>query len=143
MFVADAIPSLIPNRSRPATHKPGLAHFWLAGLWLVLVQFSGNLQAAEVQSIVNPEQTEIVYLNTATVQELKQGLVGVGQHRAEAIVAYRQRVGDFRNDDELSQVKGIGPHVLTANKARISYAPSARPAAANSRAAKRSLAEKN
>ena len=79
----------------------------------------------------------------ATAQELKERLIGVGQRLAEAIVAYRERVGDFRNDDELSQVRGIGPHVLGANKTRISYAPSGCPAAANSRVAKRSLAEKN
>ena len=84
-----------------------------------------------------------MYLNTATVQELTVVLIGVGQHRAEAIVAYRERVGDFRNDDELSQVKGIGPHVLNANKTRISYAPSGRPAAANSRAATRTTGGKN
>ena len=63
--------------------------------------------------------------------------------RAEAIVAHRERVGDFRNDDELPQVRGIGPHALSANKTRISYAPGGRPAAAYSRALKYSLAEKN
>ena len=139
MFVVDSIRSSKPIPSRP---QAGFANFWLAGLCLVLAQFSDSLQAAEVQARANPEQAEIVYLNTATVQELKERLIGVGQHRAEAIVAYRERVGDFRNDDELSQVKGIGPHVLSANKTRISYAKG-RPAAANSRAATRTTGGKN
>ncbi|MAD06586.1 MAG: hypothetical protein CMP86_04145 [Gammaproteobacteria bacterium] len=144
MFVVDLIPSSIRN-SKPChpTPKTEFANFWLAGLCIVLAQFSCSLQAAEVQSNATTEHPEIVYLNTATAQELKERLIGVGQHRAEAIVAYRERVGDFRNDDELSQVKGIGPHVLTANKARISYAPSGRPAAANSRAATHRSTEKN
>ena len=73
---------------------------------------------------------------------MRRGLLG-RLRRAEAIVAHRERVGDFRNDDELSQVIGIRPHVLSANKTRISYAPSGRPAAAYSRALKCSLAEKN
>ena len=96
MFVVDSIRSSKPIPLRP---QAGFANFWLAGLCLVLVQFSGSLQAAELQARANPEQAEIVYLNTATVQELKGGLIGVGQHRTEAIVAYRERVGDFRNDD--------------------------------------------
>ena len=140
MFVVHSIRSSKPIPLRP---QAGFANFWLAGFCLVLAQFSGSLQAAELQARANPEQAEIVYLNTATVQELKGGLIGVGQHRAEAIVAYRERVGDFRNDDELSQVKGIGPHVLNANETRISYAPSGRPAAANSRAATRTTGGKN
>ena len=105
---------------------------WIAGM-LIVAQFSTSLQATETRDAAIGARTQIVYLNTATVDELVEGLVGVGQSRAEAIVAYRQRVGDFRNDDELSQVRGIGPHVLKANKARISYAPSVRGAAADER----------
>ena len=101
MFVVDSIRSSEPIPSRP---QAGFANFWLAGLCLVLAQFSCSLQAAEVQARANPEQAEIVYLNTATVQELKGGLIGVGQHRAEAIMAYRERVGDFRNDDGINQI---------------------------------------
>ncbi len=141
MFVVDLIPdSICSSKPIPARPQARLANFWLVGVFLVLAHISYSLQAAEERSSA---ATELVYLNTATAQELKERLIGVGQRRAEAIVAYRERVGDFRNDDELSQVRGIGPHVLSANKTRISYAPSGRPAAANSRAAKRSLAEKN
>ena len=46
---------------------------------------------------------------------MRRGLLG-RLRRAEAIVAHRERVGDFRNDDELSQVIGIRPHVLSAKK---------------------------
>ena len=113
-----------------------------AAIALILAFLSIGLQAAETQGAASLARTQIVHLNTATVEELVKGLVGVGQRRAEAIVAYRQRVGDFRNDDELSQVRGIGPHVLSANKGRISCAPSARGAAADTRGAKRSADNK-
>ena len=113
-----------------------------AAIALILAFLSIGLQAAATQGAASLARTQIVHLNTATVEELVKGLVGVGQRRAEAIVAYRQRVGDFRNDDELSQVRGIGPHVLSANKGRISYAPSARGAAADTRGAKRSADNK-
>lgn len=97
-----------------------MGRLWLVLAALVLGQLgiSNSVNAAET----NPKQT--VQLNTATTAELAQGLIGVGERRAQAIVDYRQKVGDFRNEDELSQVKGIGAHVLKANKARISYAPS-------------------
>lgn len=144
MFVVDLIPdSICSSKPIPARPQARLANFWLVGVFIVLALISCSLQAAEERSSAATEPPELVYLNTATAQELKERLIGVGQRRAEAIVAYRERVGDFRNDDELSQVRGIGPHVLSANKTRISYAPSGRPAAANSRAAKPSLAEKN
>ena len=43
-----------------------------------------GLQAAEVPPRPMPKQS--VYLNTATTAELAQGLIGVGERRAEAIV---------------------------------------------------------
>ena len=99
-----------------------LGRLWLwlllAALVLGQIGLSNSVNAAET----NPKQT--VQLNTATTAELAQGLVGIGERRAQAIVDYRQKVGDFRNEDELSQVTGIGAHVLKANKERISYAPS-------------------
>ena len=112
----------------------GSGRRWLVALFIVLAQFSDSLQAAEVSNVAGPERTKTVYLNSATAEELAEGLVGVGQQRAEAIVAYRLRVGDFRNEDELSQVRGIGLHVLKANRERISYAPSAGLSAAESEA---------
>ena len=143
MFVVDLIPdSICSSKPIPARPQARLANFWLVGVFIVLALISCSLQAAEERSSAATENLELVYLNTATAQELQERLIGVGQRRAEAIVAYRERVGDFRNDEELSQVRGIRPNVLSANKTRISNAPSGRPAAANSRAAKRSLAEK-
>ena len=48
-----------------------------------------------------------VYLNTATVEDL-QRLPGVGPKKASAILAFRKRVGRFRQVDELMRVRGIG-----------------------------------
>ncbi len=120
----------------------GQGRLWWAAITLILTFLSVGLQAAETQGAASLARTETVHLNSATVEELVQGLVGVGQRRAEAIVAYRQRVGDFRNDDELSQGRGIGPYVLSANRTRISYAPSARGTAADTRGLKRSAENK-
>ena len=50
-------------------------------------------------------------LNTASVGEL-EGLPGVGEARAKAIVAVREKRGGFKNVDELVEVKGIGKAAL-------------------------------
>ncbi|MEC8348926.1 MAG: helix-hairpin-helix domain-containing protein [Pseudomonadota bacterium] len=112
----NALAVLANNRN--LARNMGRLWLLLAALVLGQIGLSNSVNAAEV----NAKQT--VQLNTATTAELAQGLVGVGERRAQAIVDYRQKVGDFRNEDELSQVKGIGAHVLKANKKRRSYAPS-------------------
>jgi competence protein ComEA len=60
-----------------------------------------------------------VILNLATVEDLRH-LPGVGQKRADAILALRARLGHFKHVNDLLRVKGIGvrglkkilPHVL-------------------------------
>ncbi len=49
---------------------------------------------------------QMVNLNTATLQELME-LPGIGQTRAEAILAYRKEHGRFQSIEELMQVSGI------------------------------------
>lgn len=48
-----------------------------------------------------------VNVNTATAEEL-QSLDGIGEVKAQAIVAYREENGDFNNLAELKEVDGIG-----------------------------------
>jgi len=50
---------------------------------------------------------ERIDLNRATVSELMR-LPGVGQKKAQAIVAHRQKA-PFRRPDDVLQVKGLGP----------------------------------
>jgi len=53
----------------------------------------------------------VVNINTATAEEL-QLLPGIGEARAEAVIALRKRNGGFKAVDELVQVKGIGATAL-------------------------------
>ena len=48
-----------------------------------------------------------------------QELSGIGLKKAEAIIAYRQKNGKFKNIEELQQVKGIGPALFAKNKDRL------------------------
>ncbi len=52
-----------------------------------------------------------VFLNTASTDDLRR-LPGVGQKRADAIVALRAHLGRFRAIEDLLKVKGIGRATL-------------------------------
>lgn len=52
-----------------------------------------------------------VILNLASADELRK-LPGVGQKRAEAILALRQKLGKFRRPSDLLRIRGIGPKRL-------------------------------
>jgi competence protein ComEA len=52
-----------------------------------------------------------VYLNQATFEDLRR-LPGIGPKRAEAVLALRQRLGRFKQVEDLMRVKGIGRATL-------------------------------
>ena len=60
-----------------------------------------------------------VNINTADAQTLSTSLKGIGQKKAEAIIQYRKKNGNFSSVDELASVSGIGPKILEINKADI------------------------
>ena len=60
-----------------------------------------------------------VNVNLADAQTIADVLKGVGLSRAQAIVAYREQNGDFRDVYELSNIKGIGERTVERNEAKI------------------------
>ena len=59
---------------------------------------------------------EAVDINTADAESLMKILKGVGPDKASAIIAYRKDHGQFKNADELAQVKGIGKKLVEMNR---------------------------
>ena len=59
-----------------------------------------------------------VSLNSATAEELTE-LKGVGEVTAQAIVAYREEHGGFKDVEELLEVSGIGPAKLEQLKDQV------------------------
>ena len=51
--------------------------------------------------------TELININTASASELME-LNGIGETKAEAIIAYREEHGAFGSTEEIMQVSGIG-----------------------------------
>jgi competence protein ComEA len=64
------------------------------------------------------EAVQKININTATVQQLMD-LKGVGEVLAQRIVEYRSQHGPFATVNDLSNVNGIGPKILSDNEAVI------------------------
>lgn len=60
-----------------------------------------------------------VNINKADAATIAQSLDGIGESKAQAIVAWREANGPFKTADDLAQVKGIGPATLERNRAAI------------------------
>jgi competence protein ComEA len=68
--------------------------------------YAGEIQTAAPQTI---------NINTADAQTIANHLKGIGLKKAEAIVDYRERYGEFAHLDELIAVKGIGKSTISKN----------------------------
>ena len=65
---------------------------------------------------------ETVNINTADKETLMTSIKGVGETRAEAIIAYREQNGAFKSVDELAEVRGIGTSIVDKNMDNLSVA---------------------
>lgn len=63
-----------------------------------------------------------VDINSADVKTL-QALKGVGEKKAEQIVEFRKKNGEFKSVDDLKKVSGIGQKILDDNKNEIEAKP--------------------
>ena len=62
---------------------------------------------------------DAVDINTADAATLAAVLDGVGDAKAEAIIAWREANGPFTSIDQLAEVKGIGLKTVEKNRDRI------------------------
>ncbi len=76
------------------------------------------MQAEEMHTDAAQADDGLVDINTADVAELCT-LPGVGQARAESILAYRQEHGSFQAVEEIKQVSGIKDGLYTKIKDKI------------------------
>ena len=60
-----------------------------------------------------------VDINTASAQQIAEAMVGVGESKAEAIVAFRKEHGAFKTIDDMAMVKGIGEKTVEKNRDNI------------------------
>lgn len=63
-------------------------------------------------------------INAADATEIAQVMDGVGQTKAEAIVAHRKTHGHFNSIEDLAKVKGIGKKTVEKNRSRLTVGSS-------------------
>lgn len=81
------------------------------------VEPTATTQTAQ-QTIVQTSQN-MVNINTASAAELQDKLVGIGGKKAQAIVDYRTKHGNFQSIEQLAEVSGIGQATIEKNRANI------------------------
>ena len=78
--------------------------------------------STEVKSSLSSEAdmalTAKININTASFNELIL-VPGIGEKKAQAIIKYREEVGDFKTKDEIKNVKGIGDSIYKKMKNKI------------------------
>jgi competence protein ComEA len=62
-----------------------------------------------------------VNINTADVATIASSLSGLGPKKAQAIVDYRTKNGEFKNLDDVNKVPGIGDKTIEKIKADILF----------------------
>jgi competence protein ComEA len=95
------------NSTQPNDRRNDMIKHILLALVLVLGLGSAAIAA------------EPVDVNTASAEQLAEALNGVGEAKAEAIVAYREANGPFKHVDELINVRGIGMTTVDKNREMI------------------------
>jgi competence protein ComEA len=66
-----------------------------------------------------PSVSGKINLNTATAQEISDGLDGIGEVMARRIVDYRNQNGRFKSIEEIKNVSGIGDKTFAKMKDHI------------------------
>jgi competence protein ComEA len=60
----------------------------------------------------------VVNINTATKEELTS-IKGVGEKRAQEIIDYRTKNGNFKSIDDLEKVPGVGPGLMKRIRSQV------------------------
>lgn len=97
-----------------------LASTLIGALLVAVPLLSGpaNAEVAPAKNSVTASIGQSVNINTASVDSLAS-LHGIGVAKAQAIVEYRKKFGDFRSKEDLLAVEGIGRATLSKNSNRI------------------------
>jgi competence protein ComEA len=89
---------------------------------LIVSLSAASLQALSNEALSNADITNSslgININTANAALLADALNGVGNAKAEAIIAYREANGKFLSIDDLALVSGIGAATVELNRGLI------------------------
>jgi competence protein ComEA len=92
-------------------------------LFVLTVLFSVNVFATPVN------------INTADAQKIADSISGFGLKKAQAIIDYRTKNGDFKTLDDLNKVSGIGDKTIEKIKGDILFSDTTLPTTTSTPAA--------
>ena len=67
---------------------------------------------------ISSSSGDVININTANLEQLMK-ISGVGKTKAEAIISYREKNGDFKKKEDITKVKGIGKATFEKIKDKI------------------------
>ena len=82
------------------------------------IQNDGCLNTEITENITNKDNSKLININTATLEEL-QSINGIGEGKAKSIIEYRKNNGNFKNIEEIKNVEGIGDKLYETIKIYI------------------------
>lgn len=103
------------NKDRSANRQ----QHWMAAASLLAVLSLAGFGPLVAQQLDEQETVQVntqLNINTADAEALAARLVGVGLVKAQEIVLYREKFGDFVAIEELADVKGIGMATVEKNR---------------------------
>lgn len=62
---------------------------------------------------------DTININTADKETLMTVIKGVGEKKAEAIIAYRNENGPFKKIEDLTEIKGIDTGIIEKNREKL------------------------
>lgn len=80
---------------------------------------SANAKVTQTTNTSKKTTINKVNLNKANAKDIATALKGVGLVKAQAIIMYRKKHGDFKAIEELASVKGIGVATIAKNHNKI------------------------
>ncbi len=83
-----------------------------------VMSYANGVSANQPETRLEPVHQAVVNINESNLSELVT-LKGIGEHKAQAIINYRQQVGSFKSLSELSAVRGVGDKIIADNKPRL------------------------
>lgn len=82
------------------------------------IENDGCLNNEITDNITNKEESSLVNINTASIEEL-QTLSGIGESKAKKIIEYREKNGNFKNIEDIKNIEGIGESLYETIKIHI------------------------
>ena len=72
----------------------------------------------QISDSSSSSNTDVININTANKEQLMK-ISGVGKTKAEAIIAHREKNGDFKKKEDITKVRGIGKATFEKIKDKI------------------------